>query len=44
LSDGPWIFQREILETAGAQEVAERARRHRMNPAGPPSEQKTFDF
>jgi hypothetical protein len=44
LGDGPWIFNRQALETEAARRVVERARKRRTDPAGPNSGQRTFDF
>jgi hypothetical protein len=44
LVDGPWIFNRQALETAAARQVAKRARSHSRTPAIPDPNQQTFDF
>jgi DNA invertase Pin-like site-specific DNA recombinase len=44
LGDGPWIFNRQALETEAARRVVERAQKRRTDPAGPNSGQQTFGF
>jgi DNA invertase Pin-like site-specific DNA recombinase len=44
LADGPWIFNRQALETEAARKVVERARGRTTHPAVPSSGQQTFDF
>src|SRR5262249_39698472 len=44
LGDGPWIFNRQALESDVARQVAERARSHNRTPAIPDPNQQTFDF
>jgi DNA invertase Pin-like site-specific DNA recombinase len=43
LSDGPWLVQRQVLQTEAAQRVVRRVRRRR-NPTVPDSDQPTLDF
>ena len=43
LSDGPWIFARSSLTTAGAQSISTRAQQNRRYPAGSyPAQQNLF--
>jgi DNA invertase Pin-like site-specific DNA recombinase len=44
LSEGPWIINRQELESPAASQVVERARRSTRTPAKPASEQKTLGF
>ena len=44
LDDGPWIFNRQALESDAARQVVERAHNHNRTPAIPDPNQKTFDF
>jgi DNA invertase Pin-like site-specific DNA recombinase len=44
LADGPWIFQRQALQTEAARRVVARARSRPGNPAVPRPGQKNFDF
>jgi DNA invertase Pin-like site-specific DNA recombinase len=44
LSDGPWIFRRQDLQTRTAISVAQRAKRWARTPAAPNPEQASFDF
>jgi DNA invertase Pin-like site-specific DNA recombinase len=44
VGDGPWIFNREALQTEAARQVVERSRNRKGTPAVPNPEQKTFDF
>ncbi len=44
LSDGPWILQRQALQTEAAQRVVQRARSHAGAPTEPDSDQPTLDF
>ncbi len=42
LSDGPWVFKREVLEGPAAQELFKRARSRRQKPAEPNLENGTL--
>jgi DNA invertase Pin-like site-specific DNA recombinase len=44
LDDGPWIFNRQALQSAPAQKVVQRAQNHKRPPAIPDPDQKTFNF
>jgi hypothetical protein len=44
LSDGPWVFRRQDLQTKAAIAVAQRAKRWATTPAVPNPEQASFDF
>ena len=44
LHDGPWILQRQALQTEAAQRVVKRARRHTGDPTVPHADQPTLDF
>ena len=44
LPDGPWIFNRQALDSDKARGVVERARNRKATPAVPNADQKTFDF
>ncbi len=44
LTDGPWVFRRQDLETVAARAVVERVRRRTATPAEASSEQGFFDF
>jgi DNA invertase Pin-like site-specific DNA recombinase len=44
LGDGPWIFNRQALDSDKARGVVERARNRKATPAVPNADQKTFDF
>jgi DNA invertase Pin-like site-specific DNA recombinase len=44
LGDGPWIFNRQALQSDTAREVARRARSREAPPAVPNPDQQTFDF
>jgi DNA invertase Pin-like site-specific DNA recombinase len=44
LGDGPWIFNRQALQSDTAREVVERARSRRAPAAVPNPDQQTFDF
>jgi DNA invertase Pin-like site-specific DNA recombinase len=44
LDDGPWIFNRQALETEAARQVVERARSRNTDPAVPKPGQQNFDF
>lgn len=44
LTDGPWIFKRNVLEAEAAIEVVARARARRHNAAIPPAEQGNLDL
>jgi DNA invertase Pin-like site-specific DNA recombinase len=44
LSEGPWIFNRQALETAAAIRVVERARDHTRTPAVATAEQRGLEF
>jgi len=44
LPDGPWIFQRQALETEAAAQVIDRARHHSRNPAEANPDQGNLDF
>jgi len=43
LGDGPWIFNRQELESEAARKVVGRARDHNRTPAVPNPDQRTFD-
>ena len=42
LSDGPWIFARAVLETAGAEAITVRARQNPRHPTGSHSAQQNL--
>jgi len=42
--DGPWVFNRQALNTAAAIQLAERARDRTRTPAVPTSEQQGLEF
>ena len=44
LSDGPWVFQRSVLETPSAATWVARVRRRSREVAVPTSEQGTLGF
>jgi hypothetical protein len=44
LTDGPWLFNRQDLETEAAKTVVVRAKIRNSNPAVPDPEQQTFPF
>jgi DNA invertase Pin-like site-specific DNA recombinase len=44
LRNGPWIFQRQSLETEGVKGFVRRVQGHRNRGAVPGAEQRTFDF
>jgi hypothetical protein len=44
LADGPWVFNRETLQTAAAATLIERVTNRNRQPAVPNSEQATFEF
>jgi DNA invertase Pin-like site-specific DNA recombinase len=44
LKDGPWVIQRQALETETARRVVDRARSRNRDPAVPGPEQPTLDF
>jgi DNA invertase Pin-like site-specific DNA recombinase len=44
LSDGPWIINRQALESRAAMDLVERARRNSRTPAKPAPDQKTLGF
>lgn len=44
LSDGPWVINRQQLETPRAQSVARQAKQRTGNPAVPDPEQKSLGF
>jgi DNA invertase Pin-like site-specific DNA recombinase len=44
LSDGPWVINRQVLESPAAIQVVERARQSTRTPAKPTPEQKTLEF
>jgi DNA invertase Pin-like site-specific DNA recombinase len=44
LADGPWLFNREALNTEAAQKLVERTRRRSRTPAVPTSGQNSFGF
>jgi hypothetical protein len=44
LADGPWVFNRETLQTAAAATLIERVTGRNRQPAIPNSEQATFEF
>jgi hypothetical protein len=44
LPDGPWIFNRQALDTATAIQLGERARHRSRTPAVPASKQKGLEF
>lgn len=44
LPDGPWVFQRAVLETEAARQVVERARRRTRHPGKANPAQGNLDF
>jgi DNA invertase Pin-like site-specific DNA recombinase len=44
LNDGPWLLQRQALQTKAAQRVVKRARSHTGDPTVPDANQPTLDF
>jgi len=42
LSDGPWLFNRAVLDSAAAQTITERAHRGTRHPTGPDPDQQNF--
>jgi DNA invertase Pin-like site-specific DNA recombinase len=44
LADGPWVINRQALQTAAAEELVQRARGRARNPAKPTPGQQTLDF
>ena len=44
LADGPWIFNRRILETEAASNLVARVCRNHRHPAVPISQEETLDF
>jgi len=44
LADGPWVFNRETLQTAAAATLIERVTGRNRQPAIPNTEQATFEF
>ena len=44
LPDGPWIINRQALESQAAMDLVERARRGTRTPAKPAPDQKTLGF
>ena len=44
LSDGPWVINRQVLESPAAIQIVERARRSTRTPAKPRPEQKILGF
>jgi hypothetical protein len=44
LADGPWVFNRETLQTAAAATLIERVTGRNHQPAVPNAEQATFEF
>jgi DNA invertase Pin-like site-specific DNA recombinase len=44
LPDGPWIINRQALESQAARELVERARRGTRTPAKPARDQRTLGF
>ena len=44
LADGPWIFNRRILETDAASNLVTRVCRNHRHPAVPISQEETLDF
>ena len=44
LADGPWVFNRETLQTAAAATLIERVTNRSRQPTVPNSEQATFEF
>jgi hypothetical protein len=44
LTDGPWIINREALESQAATDLVDRARRSTRTPAKPAPDQKTLGF
>jgi DNA invertase Pin-like site-specific DNA recombinase len=44
LSDGPWVFNCQDLETEAAREIAARAKNRKGNPAVPDPEQQSLPF
>jgi DNA invertase Pin-like site-specific DNA recombinase len=44
LSDGPWVFSREELESEQARMLVERVRHRNGNPAVPPAGQTNLEF
>ena len=44
LRDGPWVFNRSILESEAASELVGRVQRRCKSPAEPPASQAKLDF
>jgi DNA invertase Pin-like site-specific DNA recombinase len=44
LPDGPWIINRQALETSEASEVVQRARQRNRTPAKPSAQQRNIEF
>ena len=44
LPDGPWVFQRNVLETSAAATLIDRVRRRTQQAAIPNSQQRTLNF
>jgi hypothetical protein len=44
LTDGPWVFNRDTLQTAAATTLIERVNGRNRQPAVPNTEQATFEF
>ena len=44
LADGPWVFNRETLQTAAAATLIGRVTGRNRHPAIPNTEQATFEF
>lgn len=42
LPDGPWLFDRAVLDTPEAKAIVQRARQHAKDPAGPVIEQQSL--
>jgi DNA invertase Pin-like site-specific DNA recombinase len=44
LPDGPWVFNRDALETQAAEDLVKRVRRTNRDPAIPSADQANFEF
>jgi hypothetical protein len=44
LPDGPWVINRQVLDSPAAMQIVERARRSTRTPAKPSRDQKTLGF